>query len=315
MGTATQSSRAASQDTQSPATASAARRWLPRRDPAPRSSRSGSFWARLPGTALIWLFAAFCGFAFLFMLSSSLKSSFNVLNHPFRPPTELKFSNWAKAWHDGGFGPAFANSVLVVAVAATGTVLIAAPAAYVLGRNQTRLSGGVSVYFVLGLGIPMQIIVLPLYAIMAKLHLIDNLAGLILLYVVVNLPFAVFLLTSFFATLPGELEEAAALDGVGPAMTFWRIMLPLAKGGLLTALTLVAISCWNETFLALMFLQTNDNFTLPLALVNFLTQQQFTGADFGVMFAGVSIAVLPMLGLYAWLGRRITEGLTLGAGK
>jgi ABC-type glycerol-3-phosphate transport system permease component len=150
----------------------------------------------------------------------------------------------------GGFGPAFVNSVVVVVVAAAGTVLLASPAAYVLGRNQNRVSGGVSMYFVLGLGIPMQIIVLP-----------------------------------------------------------------LAKGGLMTALTLVAIACWNETFLALMFLQTNDNFTLPLALVNFLTQQQFTGEDFGVMFAGVSIAVLPMLALYAWLGRRITEGLTLGAGK
>jgi len=146
-------------------------------------------------------------------------------------------------------------------------------------------------YFVLGLGIPMQIIVLPLYSIMARMHLIDDLAGLIVLYVVVNLPFTVYLLMSFFASLPGELEEAAALDGVGPGMTFWRIMLPLARGGLMTALTLVAIACWNETFLALMFLQTNANFTLPLALVDFLTQQQFTGEDFGVMFAGVSIAV------------------------
>lgn len=302
MSTATTPTRAdASQGPQTPATDSAARRRIS--------------WAHLPGVTLIWLFAVFCVFAFAFIIMSSLKSSFNVLNHPFRLPTELKFANWSKAWHDGGFGPAFANSALVVAVAAAGCVLIAAPAAYVLGRNQTRLSGGISIYFVLGLGIPMQIIVLPLYAIMAKLHLIDNLAGLILLYIVVNLPFTVYLLMSFFATLPGELEEAAALDGVGPAMTFWRIMLPLARGGLMTALTLVAIACWNETFLALMFLQTNDNFTLPLALVNFLTQQQFTGADYGVMFAGVSIAVLPMLALYAWLGRRITDGLTLGAGK
>jgi ABC-type glycerol-3-phosphate transport system permease component len=303
MSTATTGSRAesAAQDPHNPAAAPAGRRRVS--------------WARVPGAALIWLFVAFCAFTFLFILLSSLKSSYNVLNHPFRLPTELKFANWSKAWHDGGFGPAFVNSVLVVVVAAAGTVLLASPAAYVLGRNQNRLSGGVSMYFVLGLGIPMQIIVLPLYSIMAKMHLIDNLAGLIVLYIVVNLPFTVYLLMSFFASLPGELEEAAALDGVGPGMTFWRIMLPLAKGGLMTALTLVAIACWNETFLALMFLQTNDNFTLPLALVNFLTQQQFTGEDFGVMFAGVSIAVLPMLALYAWLGRRITEGLTLGAGK
>ena len=168
MSTATTGARAAAaQDPKTPA--------------APPAGRRRISWARLPGTALIWLFVAFCAFAFLFMLLSSLKSSFNVLNHPFRPPAELKFSNWSKAWHDGGFGPAFVNSVLVVAVAATGTVLIASPAAYVLGRNQGRVSGGVSLYFVLGLGIPLQIIVLPMYSIMARLHLIDNLAGLIVL--------------------------------------------------------------------------------------------------------------------------------------
>ncbi|MFE2559995.1 ABC transporter permease subunit [Streptomyces sp. NPDC059352] len=99
------------------------------------------------------------------------------------------------------------------------------------------------------------------------------------------------------------------------AMTFWRIMLPLARGDLVTATLLNAMGIWNETLLALMFIQTNDKFTLPLALLNYLQQQQFTGADFGALFAGVSIAILPVIGLYVCLGRRITEGLTMGTGK
>ena len=287
----------------------------PPRPASPAPARRRFAPGRLLGTTAIWVFVGFCLFAFAFMLLSSLKTSRDVLDHPWSPPTSLHWSNWSKAWHEGGFGPAFVNSVVLVLCAAGTTVLLAAPAAYVLGRQRNRLTDAVSVYFVVGLGIPMQIMVLPLYAVMARLHLIDNLFGLYLLYVVVSLPFTAFLLTSFFGSLPGELEEAAALDGVSASMTFWRIMLPLARGGLATALLLTAIGCWNETLLALMFIQTNGNYTLPLALVNFLQQQQFSGADFGALFAGVSMAVLPMLALYIWLGRRLTEGLTLGVGK
>ncbi|MFB7355854.1 carbohydrate ABC transporter permease [Streptomyces gardneri] len=270
---------------------------------------------RLPGTAAVWLFTGFCLFAFAYMIISSLKSSRDILERPWSLPTTPRFDNWATAWNDGGFGPAFVNSMALVVAASAVTVLIAGPAAYVLGRRPGRLSNGLNLYFVLGLGIPIQVMVLPLYALMNSLGLINSLFGLFALYVVVSLPFTVFLLTSFFASLPAELEEAAALDGVSAAMTFWRIMLPLARGGLVTATLLNAMGIWNETLLALMFIQTNDKFTLPLALLNYFQQQQFTGADFGALFAGVSISILPMIGLYAWLGRRITEGLTMGAGK
>ncbi|MGW2545281.1 carbohydrate ABC transporter permease [Kitasatospora sp. NPDC001574] len=288
-----------------------------RRAPAgtARRRRAAAVLGRLPGTAAVWLFTGFCLFAFLYMLISSLKSSRDVLEHPWSPPTELHFENWSTAWNDGGFGPAFLNSALLVVAASAVTVLVAGPAAYVLGRRPGRISNGLSLYFVLGLGIPVQVMVLPLYALMNRLGLIDSLFGLFVLYVVTSLPFTVFLLTSFFASLPAELEEAAALDGVSAAMTFWRIMLPLARGGLVTATLLNAMAVWNETLLALMFIQTDDRFTLPLALLNYFQQQQFTGADFGALFAGVSIAILPMIGLYAWLGRRLTEGLTMGAGK
>ncbi|MFF1870212.1 carbohydrate ABC transporter permease [Kitasatospora herbaricolor] len=280
-----------------------------------RRRRAAAVLGRLPGTAAVWLFTGFCLFAFAYLLISSVKSSRDVLEHPWSLPTTLHFENWSTAWNDGGFGSAFVNSALLVVAASTVTVVVAGPAAYVLGRRPGRVSNGLSLYFVLGLGIPVQVMVLPLYALMNRLGLIDSLFGLFVLYVVTSLPFTVFLLTSFFASLPAELEEAAALDGVSAAMTFWRIMLPLAGGGLVTATLLNAMAIWNETLLALMFIQTDDRFTLPLALLNYFQQQQFTGADFGALFAGVSIAILPMIGLYAWLGRRLTEGLTMGAGK
>ncbi|MFB8199905.1 carbohydrate ABC transporter permease [Kitasatospora purpeofusca] len=293
-------------------------RSAPPRSAPPRSTRrrrAAVALGRLPGTAAVWLFTGFCLFAFAYLLLSSLKSSRDVLEHPWSPPTALHFENWSTAWNEGGFGPAFANSALLVVAAAGVTVVVAGPAAYVLGRRPGRVSNGLGLYFVLGLGIPVQVMVLPLYALMNRLGLIDSLFGLFVLYVVTSLPFTVFLLTAFFASLPAELEEAAALDGVSAAMTFWRIMLPLARGGLVTATLLNAMGIWNETLLALMFIQTDDRFTLPLALLNYFQQQQFTGADYGALFAGVSISILPMIGLYAWLGRRLTEGITMGAGK
>ncbi|TMR31855.1 carbohydrate ABC transporter permease [Nonomuraea zeae] len=154
-----------------------------------------------------------------------------------------------------------------------------------------------------------------LFVLMERLSPVNSLFGLFLLYVAVSLPFTVFLLTGYFASLPGELEEAAAIDGASRLPTFWTIMLPLARSGLITAFTLNAIGLWNEAFLALVFVQSTDKQTLPLALLGFLAKQQYSGADYGVLFAGVVIIVLPMLLLYVWLGRRIIEGMTLGAGK
>lgn len=115
--------------------------------------------------------------------------------------------------------------------------------------------------------------------------------------------------------MPDEIEEAAAIDGASMPRSFWSIMLPLARPGLITALILNAITLWNETFLALIFLQSADKQTLPLALLGFLAKQQYSGADYGGLFAGVVILVAPTLLLYVWLSRRIIEGLTLGAGK
>ncbi|WP_222719095.1 carbohydrate ABC transporter permease [Actinokineospora xionganensis] len=267
------------------------------------------------GTTAVWLFVSFCLFAFLFMLISSVKSSSEILNTPWSLPAAPDFGNWSRAWVDSGFGAAATNTLVLVVTASVVVVGVSAPAAYALSRRRGGLSAGLTMFFALGLGIPLQIIVLPLYSVLAEFGLIDSLFGLFLVYVATHLPFTVFLLTGFFRSLPNELEEAAALDGVSASGTFFRIMLPLAQGGLVTALLLNAIGLWNETLLGLMFIQSNENYTLSLALIGFIQQQQYNGADYGALFAGVSITILPMLLLYLWLGRRITEGLTAGLGK
>lgn len=270
---------------------------------------------RLFGSVVVWLFVAANLLLFLFLVMSSFKTTSAIFDAPWAPPTSLRFENWARAWGSSGFGRAAVNTVVVVVAGAVTTVAISAPAAYVLSRVQTRTTAFLTVFFALGLGVPAQVTVIPLFVMLGSVYLVNSLFGLFIVYTATHLPFTVFLLTGYLRSLPSELEEAAAIDGASPLRAFWQIMLPLARSGLITVLILNAIGMWNETLLALVFLQSDEKYTLSLALLNFLSSMQYTGADYGGLFAGVCILVLPMLTVYLWLGRRIIEGMTLGAGR
>ncbi|MBD8217718.1 carbohydrate ABC transporter permease [Microbacterium sp. CFBP 13617] len=249
------------------------------------------------------------------LLMSAFKESRDILNQPWALPTQLHWENFALAWSTGNFGVATFNSVVLTLGTAFFTILFAAPAAYALSRFSNRAANPLTSLFAICVGIPAQAIFLPMFAMLAPIGLVNNLFGLLIIYVGTSLPFAVFFLTGFFRTLPVELEEAAALDGATPALTFWRVMLPLARPGLITLVILNVIGHWGETFFALVFLQSQELQTLPLALLGYLQQMQYNGMNWGGMFAGIAVTVLPILVLYLWVGRRIIEGMTLGATK
>ncbi|GAA2781747.1 carbohydrate ABC transporter permease [Crossiella cryophila] len=270
---------------------------------------------RAAGLALVWLLVAFNVGVLLWMLLAALREHTAIFREPWGLSGFGEFGNFVRAWVDSNFGQAVLNTIILVAGASVVVVLVCAPASYVLSKTRTRLSGATAVFFAMGIGIPVQVIVIPLYSLMQELGLINNLFGLFLLYVALSVPFTVFLLTGFFGSLPDEIEEAAAIDGAGSVRTFVQIVLPLARNGLLTALMLNVIGLWNETFIALVFIQKPELNTLSLSLLGFLQTQQYAGLDYGTLFAGVSILVLPMVAVYVWLGRRIIEGLTVGAVK
>lgn len=268
-----------------------------------------------PGQALVWALVLFNVGVLAWMGVAALRDHTAIFAHPWGLDTFGAWSNFTRAWQDSGFGAAALNTAVLVGVSAVVLVAVSAPAAYVLARSGSRLSGGMALFFALGIGIPVQVVVIPLFVLLENAGLVDSLVGLSVLYVALSVPFTVFLLTAFFGSLPEEVEEAAAIDGAGPVRTFAQISLPLARGGLITAFLLNAIGLWNETFLALVFVQDTGKQTLSLALLGFMQSQQYSGADYGALFAGVCILVLPMLVLYVWLGRRIVEGITLGAVK
>ncbi|MGI5351386.1 carbohydrate ABC transporter permease [Streptomyces sp. CA-250714] len=269
---------------------------------------------RAVGLGMIWLCVA-AGLLLLgWMALTSLRDSRAIFDRPWALPDPWQLSNYRTAF-DSGFGRAAVNSVLVSGSAAVAAVALAAPAAYALSRRLNALAEPLTMLFVLGLGVPGQVLLIPVFFMLTEVNMVDTLPGLFLVYVGLAMPFTVFLLTGFFRSLPGELEEAAALDGASPARTFWQIVLPLARSGLITAFLLQLINNWNETLFALSLMQSNDNFTLPLVLARFIGEQQYRGADWGGMFAGLCLIVAPMLLLYGWLSRRIITGMTLGLGK
>jgi N-acetylglucosamine transport system permease protein len=268
----------------------------------------------LLGRLITWIWVAFNVAVFLWMIFASVKNSGEVFDSPWTPPKNPQWSNYSHVWQDSQLARAFINSVLLVGGSTLAVLALACPAAYALSRVLFRGSRVTTLYFIIGMGIPAQTIVVPTYVEMSHLNLVDSLAGLALLYVAGSLPFAIFLLTGFFRTLPGELEEAAAIDGAGRLRTFVQIMLPLAQPGVITAGILTAVGLWSETFLSLVFISTDTKSPLALSVLTLYSSMQYT-SNWGGLFAGVCIIVLPVLAAYAWLGRRIISGLTMGASK
>jgi raffinose/stachyose/melibiose transport system permease protein len=294
------------------------RRKAPRRPkPAPGTKRISPM--RVIGLIVVWAFTLFNLLVLYWLVMAAFKTPLEIFREPLQLPATLfergtPFRNFVYAWDTAEFGTAFVNTVGLVAICSVVIVLVSAPAAYALSRLGVKGSGPLTGFIAIGMGIPFQTVIIPMFIAMAKFDLTNNLFGLALLYVALSLPFTVFLLTGFFRSLPDELEEAAAIDGASPTRTFWSIMLPLARGGLITALILNAIGLWNETLLAIVFLQENANFTLARALFTFYNAASYQ-SEYGGLLAGVAIIVLPMLVLYILLARRIITGLTLGAGK
>ncbi|MCC9306029.1 carbohydrate ABC transporter permease [Kitasatospora sp. RB6PN24] len=267
------------------------------------------------GTTAVWLLVAADLLLVLWIFLTSLRGGSDILKHGFSLPTSPRFGNYATALDQGGFAQAALNSVLTAVVSSLVAVVLAAPCAYALARRRSRTSSALTMTFAMGLGVPGQVLVVPLFVGLAKLDLTDSDLGLALVYVGLAMPFTVFLLTGFFSGIPAVLEEAAVLDGAGPLRAFVQVVLPVARGGLITAFLLQFITNWNETLFAIVLTNSQSKVTLPVALAEFVAAQQFNGLDYGTMFAGVCIILAPMIALFSWMGTRIIQGMTVGIGK
>ncbi|MEY9874591.1 ABC-type glycerol-3-phosphate transport system permease component [Streptacidiphilus sp. MAP12-33] len=264
---------------------------------------------------MVWLVVVADLLLVAWIFVTSLRGGPDILRHNFGLPLRPEFGNYGVALDQGGFARAALNSVMVAVGSSLVAIALAAPCAYALARRRSRTSSALTMTFAMGLGVPGQVLVVPLFVGLAKVNLVDDDLGLGLVYVGLAMPFTVFLLTGFFSSVPAALEEAAVLDGAGPLRTFVQVVLPVARGGLVTAFLLQFITNWNETLFAIVLTNSQDKVTLPVALSEFVASQQFNGMDYGTMFAGVCIILAPMIALFSWMGSRIVQGMTVGIGK
>lgn len=249
-------------------------------------------------------------FPLAWMLYSSLKTNQEIFGRPFGLPAAPQWSNLVEAWTVGGLGRFYLNSLLVTGVSVFVVLALASLAAYAFARLTFPGRDAIYYLFLIGLLLPPQTVVIPLFTLLRDLGLLDTYLALILPYSSWPLALTVYLLRSFYRTLPGELEDAARMDGAGLFATYWHVMLPLVRPALVTMAILNAVNLWNELLFALLFIRDESLRTLPAGLLAFYG---YYSVDYKLVFAALSIATVPILLLYFVFQRQIIAGLTVGS--
>ncbi|AJY45484.1 carbohydrate ABC transporter permease [Martelella endophytica] len=246
------------------------------------------------------------------MVFSAFKPTMEIFRHPFTIPDFTDLSNFVAIWTDTNFVRYFFNSVLITGSAIFAILVLGTLAAYALGRYAFKGSSFILLFFLAGLTLPLKLAVIPLFVLMRDLGLLDTQLSLILIYVAMGLPSAVFIMTGFIRSLPGELEDAARMDGASELRIMWKIMLPLTRPAMVIAAINNLVPIWNDFFFPLIFLQNDDLKTLPQGLTGFMGEYT---TNWGVLFAGLTFAAAPITILYIVLSRQFISGMTSGAIK
>ena len=242
------------------------------------------------------------------LVNLSLKPEGDLYN-PLVPTIHPTFDNFVNAWQQANLGSAIVYTVVLTVISITVLVLISSTAGYVLARVTAGWSKLVFALFMIGLLLPLQLGVFPLYTTMRDLGLLNTIWALAIYYCGLLAPFSVFLYTTFLRSLPLEYEEAATLDGAGPLRIWWSVVFPLSRAVTGTVIILNAIGVWNDFFTPLLYLSGSSQQTIPVALYAFIGQ--FV-SRWQLVFAGLIIAVIPILIVYFILQRYIIKGFAGG---
>lgn len=253
-------------------------------------------------------------YPFLFVLFSSVKvDNQSIATNPFGLPSTLVFDNYVNAWVSAKISTYFWNSLYIGVLSACLSILFAAMLAFAVTRMRYNLISAIIFQCILiGMLIPNNSLMLPIYGIMRQLDILNTHMALILPYVANAIPFTVIILAAFMRSLPGEIEEAAVIDGLRSGGLFARIILPLTVPAIVTVFIINFLGNWNEFLLANYFLSNDELRTLPVGMVGF---RDAYNMNYAQMSAGIVFSVLPVLIIYAVLQEKIIEGVTAGSVK
>ncbi|MBO9577193.1 MAG: carbohydrate ABC transporter permease [Microbacteriaceae bacterium] len=290
----------------------------PEQPPAPVGKRRrhrlgpGEIASRAGIQVLLWVYAAYTLAPLLLMVSDSLRTQPDMVKDPLGLPLEPRWENYVEAWVTGSFGVYIWNSIYITVASVLLSTVCSLLAAYAFARARHPFFKWLEAVFMSGLMMPVYLAILPIFFMFDAWRLISNPIGLILVYAALGIPFSTFVLGTFFRQLPEELEEAARIDGARPLRMFWSVMLPLVRPAIATVVVFRFVPVWNDFFFPMILMRDKATYTIPRGVTQFFGEFQ---SDFPLIFAGLTIATIPLIILFLVATKQIVAGLTAGMGK
>jgi raffinose/stachyose/melibiose transport system permease protein len=262
--------------------------------------------------AVSFLFLFIFIYPLYFVIISSLKTNTEIFISPFSLPKTLQFENYRTAIEIGNVGRQFLNSLFLSLATLALTIAVASMVSFAISRLRFGGQGAVRVYFVMGMMVPIQSIIVPLAWAINNFNIRDNYLILILLFTAFHMPLATFIVTGSMNSLPSSLEEAAIIDGCSIYKVFYKIILPLVKPAIATVGIFVFMYTWNDLLVSMVFIGKSELRTISVGLLNFVGARK---SDYGALMAAIFIAILPPLLMYLFLQENVVKGLTSGSNK
>ena len=248
------------------------------------------------------------------LLSSSLRTPKNMVS-PLNLFVELSLESYKTAFSRMNYLQSFFNSVIITVLSVLAVVVLAGMASYPMARIKSRTAQFLYLFFLAGLVIPSQMVIVPIVQMLRDIHIPSGQLTPVLLFITCSLPFSTFLYTGFIrSSVPEELEEATYLDGAGLLIRYWKIVFPLIKPATVSVVITQGVWIWNDFFLNMIFVSKSSEQPLPLAMLGFMGDKQ-NPAQWNILFAACVLCALPLIGAFTLLQRQFIGGLTVGAVK
>ena len=261
---------------------------------------------------VLTLYTLYTLYPIFLMLITSLKNNLDIMKNPTGLPEKYVFDGFVTLFQKENFGQYFLNSIFVTGTSCLILLVISIMLAYVLARYKTKLSNFLYYFFLIGMMLPLRLGLLSLNDLLYKLNLIDNLWGLVLINVAMNIPYSMFLLSGYIKMIPVSLEESAVIDGASTWTLLWKVVVPLIKPCIATTLIYNLVPIWNDAFFPMVFISTKENRTLMQAVMLFFGQYS---TNWNLVFSALSLAAIPVIIVYIICSKYLIRGMMAGAVK
>lgn len=262
--------------------------------------------------AVLLILVFICLFPIALVVINSFKENADIVRNPLALSQVIHLENYIQAWETGKFAKGFINSVKLSGYTILIILVCSTLAGYVLSGKRIKGSGGILMYFMMAMTVPIQLFLFPLYYVYARFNLIGNIPATSMILAAVYMPLSVFLMRTFFLNVPRDLEEAARIDGANTAQVIWHVMRPVVSPGLITVGVLVGLQSWNEYLISSTFLQGEKNFT---ATLGFLAMNGSYGSNMSILMASAVILIAPIVIFFLCAQKYFVDGMVSGAVK